>query len=101
MLTQRSLIILVAIALLLPLLGIAALLWQRFYRDDPANPVRRIFKNSAVPTALRVFVKLLDLIFIIGLNAVLGTQDIGPYYLAALLVGMYLSTFTDLAWVCY
>ena len=96
MLTQRSLIILATVVLMLPLLGIAALLWRRFYRDDPANPVRRIFKNSAVPTALRVFVKLLDLIFIIVLNAVLGTQDgIGSYYLAALLVGMYLSTFTD------
>jgi hypothetical protein len=58
---QRSDMFLIALAAILPLIGIAALLWRRFYRDDPANATRRILKNSAVPLALRLFVRALDM----------------------------------------
>ena len=95
MLSPRSILILAASALLLPLLGLAAWLWQQFYRDNGENALRRIFKNSAVPTAMRMLVRLLDLLFALVLYDVLGATQIGPYDLAALFVVQFLGTCTD------
>lgn len=75
--------------------GLATLLWRRFYRDDPANTVRRIFKNSAVTFGLRVLVRGLDMVFAIVLYGLLSAADIGRYDFAALLVVQYLGTFSE------
>lgn len=95
MLSERSIWILALSALLLPLLGGVALLWRRFYNDQEGNTARRVFKNSAVPTAMRLLVRALDLVFLLVFNEVAGNDDIGTYALAALLIAMYLGTFTD------
>jgi O-antigen/teichoic acid export membrane protein len=92
---QRSTLLLIGLAALLPLLALAALLWRRFYRDDPANTARRIVKNSAVPLALRLFVRALDMAFLLILQRTLDAPQIGPYDLAVLLVGIYLATITE------
>jgi Membrane protein involved in the export of O-antigen and teichoic acid len=73
----------------------ATLLWKRFYRDDSDNPLKRIFKNSAVPLVLRLFVRGLDLIFAVILYGILAPASIGRYELAALLVVQYLGTITE------
>jgi O-antigen/teichoic acid export membrane protein len=86
---------LIALAAILPLIGIAALLWRRFYRDDPANATRRILKNSAVPLALRLFVRALDMAFFVILQRTLPGAEIGPYNIAVLYVGQYLVTITE------
>lgn len=91
----RSEIFLIALAALLPLIGAAALFWRRIYRDDPANGARRILKNSAVPLALRVFVRALDMAFFIVLQRSLPGAEIGPYNLATLYVGQYLATIAE------
>jgi O-antigen/teichoic acid export membrane protein len=92
---QRSTLLLIGLAALLPLLALAALLWRRYYRDDPANTVRRVVKNSAVPLALRLFVRALDMAFLLILQRTLDAPQIGPYDLAVLFVGIYLSTITE------
>lgn len=83
---------LAAVALLT---GVAALLWRRFYRDDPQNAARRVFKNSVAPLALRLLVRGLDMVFAFVLLGMLPASEIGPYTLAALLVAQYLGTFTE------
>lgn len=92
---QRSTLFLIAVAVLVVLLLPAALLWRRFYRDDPANTARRVFKNSAVPLALRLLVRALDLAFLVMLQRNLRAFSIGPYDFATLLVGQYLTTITE------
>ncbi|KAB8144550.1 flippase [Chloroflexia bacterium SDU3-3] len=95
MLTQRSFWILLISALVLPALGIAAFLWRRHYRDQDGNTARRVFKNSAIPTAMRMAVRALDLLFAFVLYDAMSGADMGKYTLAALLIVNYLSTFTD------
>ncbi|HET9222984.1 MAG TPA: oligosaccharide flippase family protein, partial [Roseiflexaceae bacterium] len=92
---QRSTLLLIGLAALLPLLALAALLWRRFYRDDPANTARRVVKNSAVPLTLRLFVRALDMAFLLILQRTLDAPQIGPYDLAVLFVGIYLATITE------
>src|SRR5512134_2233924 len=89
---QRSTLLLIGLAALLLLLALAALLWRRYYRDDPANTARRVVKNSAVPLALRLFVRALDMAFLLILQRTLDAPQIGPYDLAVLFVGIYLAT---------
>jgi O-antigen/teichoic acid export membrane protein len=80
---------------LLLLLGLAARLWRRFYREDPANSARRVVKNSLVPLALRLVVRALDLLFAFVLLGTLRGADVGPYTFAALFVVQILGTFTE------
>ncbi len=80
---------------LLAATAVGALLWRRFYRDDPQNTARRIFKNSAATFGLRVLVRGLDMVFAFILYGALAPAEIGRYDLAALLVVQYLATFTD------
>ena len=63
MLTDRIKLFLLGTVALLLLLGLGALLWRRFYREDPHNTARRVVKNSAIPLALRLVVRALDLLF--------------------------------------
>src|SRR5215216_5096673 len=95
MLSQRVLLFLVSVAALLPLLGLAVLLWRRYYRDDTTNTARRVVKNSAVPTATRLLVRAIDMAFALVLYRLLTGTAIGQYDLAALLVVQYLGTFAD------
>ena len=63
MLTQRIQLFLIGTAALLPLLFGAMLMWRRFYRDDPTNTARRVVKNSAIPTLVRLIVRAIDMAF--------------------------------------
>lgn len=85
----------IGLILLLIATVVGALLWRRYYRDDPQNAARRIFKNSAATFGLRVLVRGLDMVFAFILYGALAPADIGRYDLAALLVVQYLGTFTD------
>jgi O-antigen/teichoic acid export membrane protein len=95
MLTDRIKLFLFGTIAALPLLGLAALLWRRFYREDPSNTARRVVKNSAVPLVLRLIVRALDLLFAFVLLDTLRGADIGPYTFAALFVVQILGTFTE------
>lgn len=95
MLTDRIKLFLWATAALLPLLGLAALLWRRYYREDTANTARRVVKNSAVPTVVRLIVRAIDMAFALVLYRLLAPDAVGQYDLAALLVVLYLGTFSD------
>ncbi|WP_322494262.1 flippase [Chloroflexus sp.] len=88
-------LVLLLIGAALALLCAGAFLWQRFYRDDPANAARRIFKNSAVTFGLRMFVRGLDTVILFLLVGALDPAALGAYNTAALLVAQYLATFTE------
>ncbi len=75
--------------------GVGALLWRRFYRDEPGNAARRIFKNSAVTFGLRLLVRGLDTVVLFVLVGLLAPAEVGTYSLAALLVAQYLGTFSE------
>ncbi len=91
----RSTIFLIILAILLVCILLGTLLWRRLYQDDPENTIRRVFKNSAVPLALRLFVRGLDMAFFVILQRSLPGASIGPYVIATLLVGQYLSTIVE------
>jgi O-antigen/teichoic acid export membrane protein len=95
MLTDRIKLFLLGTIAILPLLGLAALLWRRFYREDTGNTARRVVKNSAIPLALRLIVRALDLLFAFVLLGTLRAADVGPYTFAALFVVQILGTFTE------
>lgn len=75
--------------------GVAALLWRRFYRDDPGNAARRVFKNSAVTFTVRLGVKALDMVVLFVLAGTLAAETLADYDLATLLVGQYLVIFIE------
>lgn len=79
----------------LVLTGLVALLWRRFYRDDPNNVARRVFKNSAVTFGLRLVVRGLDMVVFFLLAGTLNVARFGDYTFAALLVSQYLAIFTE------
>ena len=91
----RSTLFLIITGGLLLSLALGAVLWRRFYRDDPHNQARRVLKNSAVPLALRLLVRALDLAFLLMLQRTLPGAAIGAYDLGVLLVGLYLTTITE------
>ncbi|HEU5101831.1 MAG TPA: oligosaccharide flippase family protein [Roseiflexaceae bacterium] len=95
MLTDRIKLFLLGTVALLLLLGLATLLWRRYYREDPHNTARRVVKNSAIPLVLRLLVRALDLLFAFVLLDTLRGADIGPYTFAALFVVQILGTFTE------
>lgn len=95
MLNDRIKLFLFGAMALLLLLGLAVLLWRRFYREDSDNAARRVVKNSVVPLALRLVVRALDLLFAFVLLGTLRGADIGPYTFAALFVVQILGTFTE------
>lgn len=95
MLTTRVQLFLAAVVALLPLLGLAVLLWRRYYHDDSANTARRVVKNSAIPTIVRLLVRAIDMGFALILYRLLTPGAIGQFDLAALLVVQYLGTFAD------
>jgi len=86
---------LIGLALVLLVTGLGALFWRRIYRDDAQNIARRVFKNSAVPFAMRLIVRALDMAFLIILIRTLPEAEVGAYFLATMLVGQYLSTITE------
>jgi O-antigen/teichoic acid export membrane protein len=94
-LTDRVKLFLLGVAALLPLLGLGILLWRRYYREEAGNTARRVVKNSAVPTVIRLVVRAIDMAFALVLYRLLEPSAIGQYDLAALLVVLYLGTFSD------
>ncbi|WP_129626376.1 oligosaccharide flippase family protein [Candidatus Oscillochloris fontis] len=91
---QLPFVIVILIAVLIAT-GLGALLWRRFYRDDPSNAARRIFKNSAITFGLRLLVRGLDTVVLFVLVGSLAPAEVGTYSLAALLVAQYLGTFSE------
>ncbi len=79
---------------MLLLLGFAYLAWQRFYRPGEDSEVRVVAKNSLLPMATSLLMKLLDFAFTIFSLRVLGPTGTGRYAWA---VGLWLfaSTITD------
>ncbi len=92
---MRSTFFLIGVAAILVLIVLGAVFWPHIYRDDTENVARRAFKNSSVPLVMRLIVRAIDMAFFIILIRVLPGTDIGPYILAVILVGQYLSTFTE------
>ncbi|WP_322820046.1 oligosaccharide flippase family protein [Chloroflexus sp.] len=92
---DRLTLVLLLIGAGLLILGAGAILWRRLYRDDSANTVRRIFKNSAVTFGLRLFVRGLDTVILLLLVGSLDPAALGAYNTAALLVAQYLATVTE------
>lgn len=85
----------IALLGLLLLTVIGAWGWRRFYRDDPANAARRVFKNSAITFAMRVAVRALDMLIFFILVGSFDAATFGDYLFAVLLVGQYLTIVTD------
>jgi O-antigen/teichoic acid export membrane protein len=83
------------LVLVLALAGVGAVLWRRFYRDDPHNAARRVFKNSAVTFGLRLVVRGLDMVVFFLLAGTLNVARFGDYTFAALLVSQYLAIITE------
>ena len=91
----RLWLFIIGLLLLLLLVPLAALLWRRFYREGETGTARRLLKNSAVPLALRMAVRALDLVFAVVAYGYLLPDDYGRYTLAALLVVQYLGTISE------
>lgn len=94
-LTSKTIAFLIGTAALLPLLGLAAWLWRRFYRDDERNTARRVLKNSALPIVATLINKVVDLGFAAITLRAIGQAGNGAYALATTIVGLYLVTITN------
>lgn len=76
------------------LLGFAYLAWRRFYRAEIETPVIRVAKNSILPMATSLLMKLLDLAFALLSLRVLGPTGTGQYGWA-ITVWLLANTLTD------
>ncbi len=94
-LTTKTIVFLAAAAALLPLLGLAAWLWQRFYREDESNNARRVLKNSALPIAATLLNKLIDFGFAAVTLRALGQAGNGAYSIVATIASLYFVTITN------
>ena len=95
MLTERIQLFLLGTAALLPLLGLAAALWRRYYREDASNTARRVVKNSTLPIAANLLNRVIDLGFAAIVLRVLGPQGNGDYSLVALIAALYFLTISN------
>jgi O-antigen/teichoic acid export membrane protein len=95
MLSQRVFLFLGGTAALLPLLGLAVLLWRRFYREEADNSARRVLKNSALPIAANLVNRVLDLGFAAIMLRALGPAGSGDYDLAAIIAAQYFLTISN------
>lgn len=76
------------------LLGFAYLAWRRFYRAEIETPVIRVAKNSILPMATSLLMKLIDLAFALLSLRVLGPVGTGRYGWA-ITVWLLANTITD------
>jgi O-antigen/teichoic acid export membrane protein len=95
MLTPRLQLFLLGVLALLPLLGVAVLLWRRFYREDADNAARRVFKNSSLPIAANLVNRVIDLGFAAVMLRFLHPDGNGDYALAALIAAQYFLTISN------
>src|SRR5215510_190828 len=93
--TDRIKLFLLGTAALLPLLGLAVLLWRRYYREDAENTARRVVKNSTLPIVANLINRVIDLGFAAIMLRVLGPTGNGEYALAALIVAQYFLTISN------
>ncbi len=61
------------------LLGFALLAWRRFYRIDESSQVHTVAKNSLLPMATSLLMKLIDLAFALLSLRILGPTGTGRY----------------------
>lgn len=95
MLSLRLQLFLLGTAALLPLLGVAVLLWRRFYRDDPDNTARGVVKNSSLPIAANLINRVIDFGFAAVMLRFLGPEGNGEYAVAALIAAQYFLTISN------
>lgn len=76
------------------LLGFAYLAWQRFYRPERESAIMVIAKNSLLPMATSLLMKLIDLAFALLSLRVLGPTGTGRYGWA-ITVWLLANTITD------
>lgn len=95
MLSQRIILFLLGTAALLPLLGLAVVLWRRYYREDATNTARRVVKNSTLPIAANLLNRVIDLGFAAITLRFLGPQGNGDYSLVALIAALYFLTISN------
>jgi O-antigen/teichoic acid export membrane protein len=95
MLTDRIKLFLFGMIVMLPLLGLVALIWRRFYREDVDNTARRVVKNSALPIAANLLNRVIDLGFAAIMLRALGPAGNGDYALAALIAAQYFLTISN------
>lgn len=88
---------LAGLLVLLVLLFLVARWWSRLYREegDTTGVARRVLKNSLTPTVANLINRAVDLAFAVVVLHYLGKEGNGYYAIAALLVGGYMTTFTD------
>ena len=67
------------IGAMMVLLGFAYLAWRRFYREDATSQVMVVAKNSILPMATSLLMKLIDLAFALLSLRVLGPTGTGRY----------------------
>lgn len=92
---QRTLLFLGGLAALLLLTLAAALLWRRLYRDDPADTLRTVLKNSALPIAANLASRVVDFGFALVVLRLLGPTANGDYATVALAAGLYFVTISN------
>ena len=76
------------------LMGFAYLAWRRFYRADASSEVQVVAKNSLLPMATSLLMKLIDLAFALLSLRVLGPTGTGRYGWA-ITVWFLANTITD------
>lgn len=79
---------------MLLLLGFAYLAWQRFYRADQVSPVSVVAKNSLLPMATSLLMKVMDIAFAFFWLRVLGPTGTGRYGWAVT-IWFFANTITD------
>jgi O-antigen/teichoic acid export membrane protein len=95
MLSERIKLFLVAVAALLPLLGVGALLWRRYYREDTDNAARQVLKNSALPIIANLINQVINLGFAAITLRFLGVAGNGDYGFVALVAAQYFLTVSN------
>lgn len=76
------------------LLGFAYLAWRRFYRVDESSQVQTVAKNSLLPMATSLLMKLIDLAFALLSLRILGPVGTGRYGWAVVVFSLA-NTVTD------
>ncbi|MBI5304847.1 MAG: oligosaccharide flippase family protein [Chloroflexi bacterium] len=76
------------------LLGFAYLAWRRFYREETTSQIQVVAKNSLLPMATSLLMKLIDLAFAFLSFRVLGPTGTGRYGWA-ILIWSLTDTITD------
>lgn len=76
------------------LMGLGYWAWQRFYREEEGETIKRIVKNSLTPMATSLLNKAIDTAFAMLMLRLLGPAGAGRYGFAVA-IWLFFSTITD------